>query len=57
MTWAPGKPKLIKDSLISSGGWITRRGCTVFNLYRPPRIAPQAGDVTPWLDLIKKVFP
>jgi Family of unknown function (DUF5906) len=57
MTWAPGRPKLIKDSLISAGGWIRRPGCTIFNLYRPPRIVPQAGDVAPWLNLIKKVFP
>ena len=33
MTWAPGKPMLIKDRLISDGGWIERPGCTVFNLY------------------------
>jgi hypothetical protein len=57
MTWAPGRPKLIKDSLISAGGWIRRPGCTVFNLYRPPRIVPQAGDVAPWLNLSRKSFP
>ncbi len=52
MTWAPGKPKLIRDKLIADGGWIDKPGCTVFNLYRPPAIQPIAGDVTPWLDLI-----
>ena len=57
MTWAPGEPMLIEDRLISDGGWIERPGCTVFNLYRPPTIVPRAGDVAPWLDLVRKVFP
>jgi hypothetical protein len=38
MTWAPGKPMLIEDRLISEGGWIERHGCRTFNLYRPPNI-------------------
>jgi hypothetical protein len=57
MTWAPGLLRLIKDKLISDGGWIGRPGCTIFNLYRSPCIVPKAGDVTPWLDLIHKIFP
>ena len=58
ITWAPGKPMLIKDSLIVDGaGWIKRPGCQVFNLYRPPIIVPKEGDVTPWLNLVLKVFP
>jgi hypothetical protein len=57
MTWAPGKSMLIKGRLISDGGWIERLGCTVFNLYRPPSIVPEDGDVAPWLDLVRKVFP
>jgi hypothetical protein len=48
---------LIRDKLISDGGWIKRSGCTVFNLYRPPAIAPRAGDVSPWLDLVNRAFP
>ena len=36
MTWAPGLPQLVRDKLISDGGWIERKGVTVFNLYRPP---------------------
>jgi Family of unknown function (DUF5906) len=58
MTWAPGLPMLIKDRLISQGGWIERNNVTCFNLYRPPTIklgnAAQAG---PWLNHIRKVFP
>ena len=57
MTWAPGQPMLIKDRLIAEGGWFERPGAAVFNLYRPAVIVPKAGDVTPWLNLIEKVFP
>jgi hypothetical protein len=48
-SWVPGSPMLIKDRLISHGGWIKRPGATIFNLYLPPNIMPKAGDVTPWL--------
>ena len=56
-TWAPGEPMLIKDRLVSDGGWIVRPGCRIFNLYRPPALVPKAGDVAPWLDLVHKVYP
>jgi hypothetical protein len=58
MTWAPGEPQVVSDRLISDGGWITRPGCNVFNLYRPP--APPRGDpdnAGPWLDHIRRVYP
>ena len=42
MTWAPGEPMLIRDRLVSNGGWVERDGVTCFNLYRPPII--QHGD-------------
>ena len=58
MTWVPGKPMLIRDRLVSGGGWIERPGCTTFNLYRPPALQPgdpdQAGA---WLDHIQAVYP
>jgi Family of unknown function (DUF5906) len=57
ITWAPGFPAIIENQLISEGGWIERRGCKVFNLYRPSVIVPKAGDAAPWLDLVRKVFP
>src|SRR5262249_6189353 len=38
MTWAPGEPMLIRDRLVSEGGWIERNGVSVFNLYRPPTL-------------------
>jgi Primase C terminal 2 (PriCT-2)/Family of unknown function (DUF5906) len=58
MTWAPGSPMEINNRLVSDGGWITKRGVSCFNLYRPPTIEP--GDATkagPWLEHVHKVFP
>jgi hypothetical protein len=57
LTWAPGLPTIIADKLISDGGWFPRPGCRVFNLYRPPTIAPKAGDPSPWLDHLWRVYP
>jgi Family of unknown function (DUF5906) len=57
MTWAPGKPMLVRDQLVSDGGWINKPGWTTFNLYRPPTLVPKAGDVTPWLNLVHKLYP
>ena len=58
MTWAPGLPMLVRDRLISEGGWIERPPCTVFNLYRPPLIT--LGDATKadrWLKHVSRVYP
>jgi hypothetical protein len=58
MTWIPGRPMLIRDHLVSDGGWIPRRGCTTFNLYRPPHIEPGDADLAlPWLAHINTVYP
>jgi hypothetical protein len=58
MTWAPGEPMLIKDRLISEGGWITRPGVTVFNLYRPPTLVSRnAVGAKLWLDHVRRVYP
>lgn len=58
MVWAPGRPQVVKDRLISEGGWIHRPGCNVFNQYRPP--APIQGNPTKagqWLDHVRLVYP
>jgi Family of unknown function (DUF5906) len=58
LTWAPGKPLIIADRLISEGGWIVRKGVSCFNLYRPPTI--KLGDASKakrWVDLVHKVYP
>jgi hypothetical protein len=57
MTWVPGEEVIIRDRLISEGGWIPRDDVSCFNLYHPPTIEP--GDATKagaWLDHVHKVF-
>ena len=57
MTWAPGHPLLIRDRLISEGGWIERPKVTCLNLYRPPTITPgNAIESDTWLNHIHKGF-
>lgn len=58
MTWAPGEQRVIRDRIVSDGGWIERQGCSCFNLYRPPVVA--AGDpdgAQPWIDHLRRVYP
>ena len=58
MTWCPGKPMLIEDTLVSDGGWIHRKGAHCFNLYRPPTQESGNPDkATPWIDHLELVFP
>ena len=57
MTWAPGKPMIIEEQLISEGGWIEHNGVKCFNLYRPPTIIPGNADMAErWLEHVDKVF-
>lgn len=57
MTWSPGDPMLIDGRIIGDGGWISRPGCMVFNLYRPPNIEPgDARKAERWVAHIAKVF-
>lgn len=56
MTWAPGMPPLIRDKLIREGGWVSRPGCSVFNLYREPNITPRGGNPRPWVDHVNYLF-
>jgi hypothetical protein len=58
LTWAPGLPMLIRDRLISDGGWFDHPGASCFNQYRPPTI--KHGDATKaarWVDHVKRVYP
>src|SRR5262249_53547231 len=56
MTWAPGYPMVIEHRLVSGGGWIERKGCSTFNLYRPPEVNDgDADDVEPWLLQVRKL--
>ena len=58
MTWAPGLPQIVRNKLISAGGWIARKGMVVFNFYRPPR--PPSGDPAkagPWITHVRTIYP
>ena len=33
MTWAPGAPMVVRDTLVSNGGWFVLPGCAVFTFY------------------------
>lgn len=58
MTWAPGEPLIVRDRLISAGGWITHQGGTVFNQYRPPQLTiGNPANAGRWIDLVNYVFP
>jgi hypothetical protein len=57
MTWAPGEQMLIRDRVIHDGGWLSRPGLTVFNLYRPPIIKPgNAALAGKWRQHVERVF-
>jgi hypothetical protein len=58
MTWAPGLPLIVKDRLITEGGWREYKGVACFNLYLPPAL-PQgdAGKAGPWLDHVRRIYP
>jgi hypothetical protein len=57
MTWAPGLPMLIRDRLVSEGGWIERNKVTCFNLYRPARVElGDAHEAKRWLEHVQKIF-
>lgn len=58
MTWAPGKPMLIKNRLIADGGWIDRSGVSCFNLYRPPIVKPGDSKLAGnWIKHVERVYP
>lgn len=56
MTWWPGAPLDIRNKLVMEGGWISKPGATVFNLYRPPTIKPKSGDVTRWTNHVHDIY-
>lgn len=57
MTWAPGEPMLIRDRLISNGGWIERQGCTTFNLYRPPKFySGDPSQASLWVNHVRRIY-
>jgi hypothetical protein len=58
MTWVPGFPQLIADTLILEGGLIHRPGSACFNLYRPPIIAEgDPAKAAQWVDHVRHIYP
>ena len=54
ITWAPGRPREIRDMLVDTGGFIAWPGATLYNCYRPPELL--SGDPTKaerWLELVR----
>jgi Family of unknown function (DUF5906) len=57
MTWAPGEEMIIRDRLISHGGWFERKGVACFNLYRPPTLVPGDGNKAGrWLRHVQRIY-
>jgi len=57
-TWHPGSDEVIRDRIVSGGGWTPRRGLRTFNLYQPPVL--ERGDATkagPWRAHLRKLYP
>jgi len=56
MTWAPGYPERFRVCELdptdhkAAQSWL-------YNRYQPPRAHDRAGDVSPWLDLVRKLYP
>lgn len=58
MVWAPGRPTLIADQVVSMGGWTPAKGCNVFNLYRPPAMRPGcAACADLWIEHVWRIYP
>jgi hypothetical protein len=58
MTWVPGREMLIADLLVADGGWIEKRGATVFNHYKPPSVKPgDASKASRWIEHVRRVYP
>jgi hypothetical protein len=57
MGWDPSEPMIIQGRVLTQEGWITSRGDRTFNRYLPPSIAHIKGDISPWLDHLRNIYP
>jgi len=56
-TWSPGDESLIKDRLVSGGGWVERLGSTVLNMYVPSRAKRgESEKAGPWIKHVNKLY-
>lgn len=55
-TWAPGRPERFRlDQLDDT--YVDGDRVWLYNDYRAPKSHEQSGDVTPWLDLLHRLYP
>jgi hypothetical protein len=59
ITWWPGQPPIIQDTVVrTKGGIIKQRGTNMFNSYRPPQLPiGKPRDPGAWLDHLKLLYP
>lgn len=56
MTWAPGYGERFQVKDLDPTDH-KAADCWLYNRYQPPREPTKAGDVTPWLNLLAKLYP
>jgi hypothetical protein len=57
MVWAPGAPLLIRDRVVSNGGWIERPGCAALNLYREPQLGDgNQLEARRWIEHVHHIY-
>lgn len=57
MTWMPGAGQLIRNRVVSGGGWRNEPGYTCYNLYRPPEVEEgDPNDVALWIAHVEFLY-
>jgi Family of unknown function (DUF5906) len=57
LSWMPGEGEIVRDTVVMKGGKVVAEGYRSYNLYLPPTLVPVAGDASPWLDHVKRIYP
>ncbi len=58
MAWHPAEPELIRDRVLQVSGWVSHKGASVFNMYRPPSsLFGEPSRAGPWIEHLKRVYP
>ena len=57
LSWMPGDGEIVRDTVVMKGGKVVAEGYRSYNLYLPPTLTPVAGDPSPWLDHLKRIYP
>lgn len=57
MGWDPSQPMIVEGRMLTDNGWIRTAKCRTFNTYLPADIEHRAGDVAPFVDHVRFVYP